>query len=103
MQDRLSREEVLLWLGFFGVPAAWALHLVAAYLLVPVACQHDTRLPLLGVTALAVAIAAAAGLALYRVRGHRPTLRFVGLLVAGASAATILFNSMAIVAVDPCL
>ena len=55
-----------LWFALLGGPAAWTIHLLASYPLVPLACSLQTTTPLNLVTAGTALLALAAGLTGWR-------------------------------------
>lgn len=125
-EARLPVGNGVLWFALLGGPAAWTVHLLASYPLVPLACDLGTALPLhllTLTTALASAAAAAAGgLAWRRLRreptpgagqaaegdGDDATGRARFMAVAGGILATffvyvILVEGLPPVLQDPCL
>jgi hypothetical protein len=100
------------WFAVLGGIAAWFVHLMAAYLLVPNTCatesqvaQYAVTVPLLGAAAASVAVAvrmwrraADGGRAVARLR----FLGFVGALLGGIAALSIVANAFGIVLLGPC-
>jgi hypothetical protein len=93
--------------GFGLAPAVWFAHLLAAYLLVPVACDEGT-LPIHAATA-AAAVAALVGW-VAAARGQAATdgvdaARFLlraGRVMSPVFAAVIVLTGVAAALVDPC-
>lgn len=54
------RRTGALWFALLGGPAAWTVHLLASYPLVPLACRLQTTLPLNLVTLCTALVSAAA-------------------------------------------
>lgn len=107
-----------LWFATLGGMAAYALHIVGNYWLVPAACVWGTRMPLyvFTVVLLAVAVAATAVAASLSRRDGADRLgdcttatgervRFMarlGLLLGALAVALILFGGAANLFFDPC-
>lgn len=107
-----------LWFATLGGMAAYALHLVGNYWLVPAACAWGTRVPLYVFTVVLLAVAAATtalAVSLSRRgggRGHGDAtaamderVRFManlGVLLGALAVALILFGGAANFFFDPC-
>lgn len=105
-----------LWFALLGGPAAWTVHLLASYPLVPLACRLGTTTPLNILTAVTAAIALAAagtgGWAYRRARragaegdtGDRATfMALAGLLLALLFTFAIVLEGLPPLLADPCL
>jgi hypothetical protein len=110
---RDSASSVWLWFAFLGAPIAWAIHLMAIYLLVPVACITGTTLALQVVNAGTLAAAVLAGvvgwLHVRRPEGDSERTRQRVRFMARAAIVFSVFFSLVIVAEslpsvldDPC-
>ncbi len=106
-----------LWTGLLAGPVAWVIHLFASYLLVPVSCDHATKLPLYLVTLLTAAVSAAAGvwaLASWRqsgvgdatqiggTGGRSGFLALVGVLISGLFTVLIMAEGVPNLFLNPC-
>jgi hypothetical protein len=101
------------WAAIVGAPAAWAVALVGSYILVPVACDLGTTLPLHGIRVVTTAIALATAWGSWGVwraaRGSEGPrvqrtafLAWLGVGIALFSAALIVLEGVANFVVDPC-
>jgi hypothetical protein len=102
-----------LWASLVGAPAAWALAILASYVLVPVSCELGTRLPLHGVRLVTTAAALGAAWAAFglwrETRGSEGArvrrtafLAAIGVGIALFSALLIVLEGIANFVVDPC-
>jgi hypothetical protein len=113
-------SAVVQWFALLGGIAAWFVHLMAAYLLVPNACatgsrtaQYAVTVPLLAAAVASVLVAvrlwrgagagrwfraAGEGRAVARLR----FLALVGALLGGIAALSIVANAFGIVLLGPC-
>lgn len=123
--DSATQREVPLaamWFALLGGPAAWSIHLLASYPLVPLACNTGTTAALNIVTAgTALIAAAAAGTGWWAYRRARRAgapnapgagdasesrpgfMGLLGLLVALLFTFAILIEGLPPLLVDPCL
>lgn len=112
--ERPAVGELRVWLALLGGPAAWAMHVLVSYALVPVSCELESKLPLLVATAAALGAGATATVAARRAWGRLAdgpggrsrdrlrTLAFAGTLVGALALLTIGFNAVAIVGASQC-
>jgi hypothetical protein len=104
-----------LWLGLFGAPILWLIHLEANYAMVPFACVRQSSMLLLFSTALILILAAATAMVNWRSLRHAKTLeghhsasgrvRFMatlGLLNTILFSLIILAQGIAAIMLSPC-
>lgn len=102
------------WLGWVLGPAAWAMHQVFGYALVPVCCDIGSRWPLHVLTAACLTLAAAGAVLAWgalrrastlcasRSAGRLRLLARVGLMLGAIAVAGILLEYTGSFAVDIC-
>jgi hypothetical protein len=117
---RGPREQAAVWFGLLGGPAAWTVHLMGSYLLVPYACGSGLIVLIHLLTLATEVVAVAAGVAAYRVvaaarraprleRGRAAGverdafLGVLGIFLSGLFFAVNLAEWLPTLLVDPCL
>lgn len=115
--NRATRHPLLLWTGWLMGPLAWALHLMASYLLVPWVCSTGHYWSLHMVTLLTALLAAAGALIAWRQlrgagrpAGHgKPYVRRVrfmainGMIISGLSVLIILVEGLPTFILSACI
>src|SRR4051794_29465854 len=110
-------DNLVLWFGLLGGPAAWFLQLVTVYALTVWACAHDTALVLHGAELACLLLAAGGGWTAFRSwrsvggwpsdkdEGKEARIRLlsvVGLMSGALFTLVILASWIAVALLNPC-
>lgn len=118
LRSSVLRHPLLLWIGWLVGPAAWALHLLVSYWLVPKACEAEATWMLHATTLATLLMSIAGGAIAWRQwsragrrwpdasDGEISRIRFMavmGMLLCALSALLIIAEGVPNFILSPCL